>query len=229
MKHISVIGILVFLISLNGMVSGFDCPEKDGFYPDPDDIHKFYECAGGKATEYTCANDLVFDATLIQCVNENDTSTVQTTTSTHESTTSKGAEDFNDKWLILTCDCNVATKSSISEIVSLRRALNRKFGSSSNCTKENTVKCEDYCVEDFISETNNLDLSKPPHLKTPNRSYGQIICDHINKDVQTSITLLVTYRCYGTGPDDDMQIIHDVTSKIGHEVNIKCLDGLYVN
>jgi hypothetical protein len=46
----------------------FDCKGKqDGFYKDPENPHFFFECTGGRAANFTCPENLVFDETLKAC------------------------------------------------------------------------------------------------------------------------------------------------------------------
>jgi hypothetical protein len=45
----------------------FECPQKNGYFKDPSDPHKFYECNDGKPFEFTCPESLVFDESKIAC------------------------------------------------------------------------------------------------------------------------------------------------------------------
>ncbi|KAH9401437.1 Oviduct-specific glycoprotein [Tyrophagus putrescentiae] len=47
--------------------STFTCPTQSGFYRNPEDPHKFYECVNGHAYEYTCPAGLVFNESVQQC------------------------------------------------------------------------------------------------------------------------------------------------------------------
>ncbi|XP_067863651.1 acidic mammalian chitinase-like [Heptranchias perlo] len=51
----------------NGSNGGFCSDKADGFYSDPKDPTKFYECAGGKTFAKYCSSGLVFDATCKCC------------------------------------------------------------------------------------------------------------------------------------------------------------------
>lgn len=39
----------------------------DGLYPDPDDVHKFFQCAGGRLFRHTCPHGLVFNPKIKAC------------------------------------------------------------------------------------------------------------------------------------------------------------------
>ncbi len=47
----------------------FDCKGKpdNTFYKDPENPHIFFECVGGRAVNFTCPENLVFDETLKSC------------------------------------------------------------------------------------------------------------------------------------------------------------------
>jgi hypothetical protein len=51
------------------IIFAYDCTGKtDGsHHKDPDNPHKFYQCVGGKAVEFKCPEDLVFDETSKTC------------------------------------------------------------------------------------------------------------------------------------------------------------------
>merc|ERR1712168_1509932 len=40
----------------------FRCPEKNGFFPDPEQCDKYYECVGDVAEEKFCPDGLLFEA-----------------------------------------------------------------------------------------------------------------------------------------------------------------------
>ncbi len=65
------------LISLSSVISStFDCTGKKNnfFYKDPENAHYYFECVGGKAINFTCPEDLVFDDTKQVCDYRNDSS-----------------------------------------------------------------------------------------------------------------------------------------------------------
>ena len=43
------------------------CPEKEGFFPDPTDCSKFYQCANYLAWEHQCPGKLYFNKATAQC------------------------------------------------------------------------------------------------------------------------------------------------------------------
>ncbi len=45
----------------------FECPQKNGYFKDPSDPHKFYECADGEPVEMPCPESLVFDENIKVC------------------------------------------------------------------------------------------------------------------------------------------------------------------
>jgi len=45
----------------------FQCPEKEGFFPDPTDCSKFYQCANYLAWEHQCPGKLYFNKATAQC------------------------------------------------------------------------------------------------------------------------------------------------------------------
>ena len=40
----------------------FNCPEKNGFFPDPEQCDKYYECVGEVPEEKFCPDGLLFEA-----------------------------------------------------------------------------------------------------------------------------------------------------------------------
>jgi len=47
-----------------------DCVGKTGFFKDPSDKHKFFDCNNGVKESYTCPENLVFDVALGRCAFE---------------------------------------------------------------------------------------------------------------------------------------------------------------
>jgi hypothetical protein len=65
----------------------YDCTGKpDGYHKDPDNPHKFFQCATGKAFEFTCPEDLVFDENLKTCAFGGGTPDPKATTHTTQPT-----------------------------------------------------------------------------------------------------------------------------------------------
>ncbi len=46
----------VFVAFAVSSASAFECPGDFGFYPNPDNCIKYYQCSEGIATPYTCEN-----------------------------------------------------------------------------------------------------------------------------------------------------------------------------
>jgi hypothetical protein len=66
---------LVYNETINAcdFTAAFDCEgKKNGFYKDPESAHKFFECVGGKAINFTCPENLAFDETKKICRFAND-------------------------------------------------------------------------------------------------------------------------------------------------------------
>merc|ERR1712243_303748 len=53
--------VLVALVSVAAGQSNFRCPEKDGYFEDPNQCDKYYDCLDGIAEERLCPDGLVFD------------------------------------------------------------------------------------------------------------------------------------------------------------------------
>jgi hypothetical protein len=65
----------------------YDCTGKpDGYHKDPNNPHRFIQCAGGKAFEFPCPEDLVFDETTKTCVFGSGTPNPNATTQKVETT-----------------------------------------------------------------------------------------------------------------------------------------------
>ncbi len=88
------------LISLSSVISStFDCTGKKNnfFYKDPENAHYYFECVGGKAVNFTCPEDLVFDDTKQVCDYPKDSNgttlahTTQTVAPTKKATTAAPA------------------------------------------------------------------------------------------------------------------------------------------
>jgi len=47
-----------------------DCVGKTGYFKDPSDKHKFFECNNGFKESFTCPENLVFDQSLVRCAFE---------------------------------------------------------------------------------------------------------------------------------------------------------------
>uniref|UniRef100_A0A2I9LNV1 Chitinase n=1 Tax=Centruroides hentzi TaxID=88313 RepID=A0A2I9LNV1_9SCOR len=61
MIYIALILVLHIIVS-----SAFDC-KKDGYFQDPADCQKFYNCNNGKAAQLTCGPGTVFSEKLQVC------------------------------------------------------------------------------------------------------------------------------------------------------------------
>jgi len=61
--------LLICLFSSLVISATFDCKGKQDntFYKDPENPHIFFECVGGRAVNFTCPENLVFDETLKSC------------------------------------------------------------------------------------------------------------------------------------------------------------------
>lgn len=46
------------------------CKQKNGYFSDPTDVHKFYECDNGVANQLSCADNLIFNPTIIACTRD---------------------------------------------------------------------------------------------------------------------------------------------------------------
>merc|ERR1712213_54542 len=53
--------LLIAFISVAAGQSNFRCPEKDGYFEDPNQCDKYYDCFDGIAEERLCPDGLVFD------------------------------------------------------------------------------------------------------------------------------------------------------------------------
>merc|ERR1712227_1081408 len=53
--------LLPLLISAALAQSNFRCPEKDGYFPDPVQCDKYYDCYDGVAEEVLCPDGMVFN------------------------------------------------------------------------------------------------------------------------------------------------------------------------
>merc|ERR1712098_60647 len=53
--------VLVALVTVAAGQSNFRCPEKDGYFEDPNQCDKYYDCLDGIAEERLCPDGLVFD------------------------------------------------------------------------------------------------------------------------------------------------------------------------
>ncbi len=64
-------------------ISAKECAGKpDGFHRDPNDAHKYFQCAGGRGFHMTCPENLVFNEKLRACDFSTTTDTKATTTQT---------------------------------------------------------------------------------------------------------------------------------------------------
>ena len=58
----------IILISFSkGSAHAWTCPSQSGFFRNPTNAHKFYECVNGHEYEYTCPSDLVFNESISLC------------------------------------------------------------------------------------------------------------------------------------------------------------------